>query len=257
MRHSKFMMVSGLACSMIAGAASGGTYVWNWDRGGPGTSGLNDNGGRFESIDATFDTATKRLTWSVTFSDQVTQGFTLAVNNGPNPKGHAGELALLYVDARNAGDVKLTAYAYNGLNTSTSWKDGNGAVSGNQTADIVKNTLQRSSWVNSASVTDHDGKRTIAFDIDTTDLENHTPMYPDAVDPWYGFAFAEKIGLWMHPYRTFNPSYGEGGELVGLSTAAEGWFDGSNFNTTSVPTPGAAVLGAMGGLCFVRRRRAS
>jgi hypothetical protein len=236
--------------------ASAAFHIWDWHRGDPGTAGLNDTGGIFRSIYATFDTATNHLTWDMTFADQVTRGFTLALNNGPNPKGHAGELALLYADYRDAANIRITAYGYNGQNSMTSWQDGNGEVAGNQAPDLIKGTLDRASWVIAASKTNNpDGSRTLAMTLDVTDLINHTPLHPDPNgDPWYGIGFAEKLGLWLHPFRTFTPTYGPGGQITALTTDKQGWFDGSNFMT--VPTPATAAFLSLTALTTLRRRRA-
>lgn len=251
MRH--VLCVAALAVA-ASSSASGAIFHWDWDRGGPGTSGLNDAGGRFESITATFDDVTDRLQWSMTFSDQITNGFFLALNNGPNPKGHAGELALLYVDARVHSDVVLTAYGYNGLNSISSYVDGNGAVAGNQPADVIKNTLDRASWVLDAGVIDSSGKRTIFIDIDATELIERTPLYPDPIDPYYGIGFGAKLGLWLHTFRQFDVSYGPSGTITNIASGGEGWFDGTNLNT--IPTPGAATIGLISLAAMIRRRRA-
>jgi len=243
-----------VALSVCASAATASPFLWNWERGDPGSYGLNDNGGAFESVSASFDPATNQLSWSVTFSDTITEGFTLALNNGPNPKGVAGELALLYVDASDASDVMITAYGYNGKNDNKSWMDGDGDTSGNQAPDVIMDATMRSAWVNSATRSDSAGKRTIAFTVDATDVVNHTPLYPDAVEPWYGIGFGDALGIWMHPYRTFDATYGEDGSITNLNTSGEGWFDGVNF--TTVPTPGALALGAFAGVMGVRRKRA-
>jgi len=239
----------------LASTSNAAIYQWDWVRGMSGDYGMNDTGGRFESVHSTFDTLSKELVWSVTFSNTITQGFTLALNNGPNPKGHAGELALLYVDARNASDVRVTAYAYNGQNSSNSWRDGNGVVSGNQRADIIKNDAQRSSWLMDSGVVDSGGKRTITIRFDASDLLNHNPMYPDAVDPWKGIGFGNGLGLWMHAFRTFAPTYDEKGEISNLQLGGEGWFDGKNFTTRVVPAPGAAAMLGVMGVAGLRRRR--
>jgi hypothetical protein len=240
-----------------AASANGSVYAWSWERGDPGSYGINDNGGHLQNVDAVFNTVSNDFTWSVTFSNQVTSGMTLAVNNGPNPKGHAGELALLYVDASDAANPLISAYAYNGKNTRTSYRDGDGNTSGNQTPDLIHGVNDQS-WVSSVALTDNsDGSRTIAFSIDASTINNHNPMYPDATDPWYGIGFEEQLGLWMHPYRNFNPSYNADGSIDNLPAGGEGWFDGSGFDTTTVfvPTPGAAGLLALSGLLATRRRR--
>lgn len=255
MRPITLLAVSSIC--LAAQAASASIYQWDWQRGDPGSYDLNDAGGRFESVLATFDDATDRLTWSMTFTNQVTKGFTLALNNGPNPKGHAGELVLLYIDVRDHSLPVLTAYGYNGKNSQTSWNDGDGNAAGNQAPDVIKPAIDRDTWVNDLSVSDHAGKRTITFDIDATDLIDRTPKYPDpSGDPWYGIGFAEKLGLWLHPFTRFDVGYDEGGQITGLTTGGGGWFDGSNFTTTMIPTPGALALGALGTLMTLRRRRA-
>ena len=247
--------IGALAIALSAGSAHATMFAWDWAAGDPGSYGINNTGGTFESIHAEFDTVSERLLWSVTFSDQVTEGFTLALNSGPNPKGHAGELALLYVDARITNDVKIAAYAYNGQNTRDSFKDGNGNAAGNQAPDFIQN-MGMAGMINSASVTDAAGKRTIVFDIDASDINAHIPLYPDAVDPWFGIGYAEKLGLWMHPYQGFAPTYNPNGSIASLSVRSQGWFDGSNFDTDMMtPTPGTLALAGLAGVAFGRRRR--
>lgn len=259
------------ALMLCAGAANASVFQWDWERGDPGSYGINDNGGRFGSVSATYDSNTNVLDWSVTFTNDVTEGFTLALNNGPNPKGHAGELALIYVDASAAvdparggdADVMLTAYAYNGKNSNNSYRDGDGNTGGNQTPDIIMDATQRNDWVLDASVVDINGSRTISFKVDASMINDHSPMYPDPTlppnadpkDGWFGLGFGEQLGLWMHPYRDFDAAYDQQtGAIASLGTGGEGWFDGRDFTTT--PTPGAAALLGMSGLAMMRRRRA-
>lgn len=239
----------------VASNSDASIYQWDWVRGMSGDYGLNDTGGRFESVHATFDSTSKELLWSVTFSNTITQGFTLALNNGPNPKGHAGELALLYVDARAANNVRVTAYGYNGQNATNSWRDGNAAVSGDQKPDVIKNDAQRGTWLMDSGVVDVGGKRTISIRVDASDLVGHDPLYPDAVDPWKGIGFDTGLGLWMHAFRTFAPTYNNNGEISALQLGSEGWFDGKNFTTRTVPAPGAAALVGLAAVGGLRRRR--
>lgn len=250
----------GLALA-AAPAAMAGTYTWDWHRGDAGSYGISDAGGKWESISASFDTSTNHLTWSTTFSNQITDGFTLALNDGPNPKGHAGELALLYFDARNHGDIKMTAYAYNGQNLLNSFQDGNGNVNGNQAADKIHGTLD-SSWIISKSVVDAAGKRTMSFTIDATTINSHVPLYPDINDDWFGMGFGEKLGLWFHTIKGLDASYGADGYLTQFKKGRygkEGYFDGTNFCTTQVvvplPAPVALGLAGLGGVAVMIRRR--
>ncbi len=258
---AKEMICAIAALTVCAGAANASLFQWEWQAGDPGSYDINNNGGQFDSVDATFDTGTNQLTWSVSFTNDVTEGFTLALNNGPNPKGHAGELSLLYVDASDANDVVITAYGYNGQNSIRSWRDGDATQSGDQTPDLIMNANQRADWVLSAGVVDNAGARTISFTVDVSNIVGHDPMYPnpdlppDAESDWFGIGFREALGLWMHPFRDFDATYDpQSGAIASLDTSGEGWFDGKDFVTT--PTPGAAALLGLSGLVGLRRRRA-
>ncbi len=245
------------AAGVAAGSAAGDQFDWTWNRGDPGSYSLNDSAGRYESIVASFDTTAQTLSWSLTFSNQITDGLTLALDNGPNPKGHAGELALLYLDASDRSNLELLAYGYNGKNSRNSFRDGDGNTSGDQTPDVIHDAGD-TSWINSLSVTDTiDGKRIFDFSIDTTVINNHTPMYPDATDPWFGVGWGEKLGLWLHTYKNLNSDYNGDDELTRWDRSAEGWFDGTNFDTEMVPLPGSAAMALVGlaGVGCSRRRR--
>lgn len=89
------MLLGAGAAGLLTASANAALYQWDWNVGDPGSYGVNNNGGTFESIHSEYDSVSKHFTWSVTFSDQVTKGFTLAVNNGPNPKNTPGQLAAL------------------------------------------------------------------------------------------------------------------------------------------------------------------
>ncbi len=248
-----------VALLTAAGVSQAAVYEWEWQAGDPGDYSVNNNGGTYESVSASFNSINNQLSWSVSFSNAVTEGFTLALNNGANPKGTSGELALLYVDASVTDDVAITAYGYNGKNKQDSYKDGDGNLSGMQTPDLIKG-INDTSWIIDANVIDADGGRTINFTVDATDIVGHSPLHPgDDVD-WYGIGFAEKLGLWMHQFRNFDVTYDAmTGGITDFAKGGEGWFDGKDFDTLTVivPTPGSAALLA-GGAVFgvVRRRRA-
>ena len=135
---------------------------------------MNNSAGNFDSINASFNTSTNRFVWNVMFSNQVTDGDTLAISPGANPKGHAGELASLYFDFSN-GSPRVNAFAYNGVNASNSWQDGNGQVAGNQAADLIHG-INDTSWYK-ASVVDAGGKRTFNLSVDATTINGHNPLY--------------------------------------------------------------------------------
>ncbi|HVU64216.1 MAG TPA: hypothetical protein VHC70_09580, partial [Phycisphaerales bacterium] len=221
------------------------TYTYNYVKGDSGY-GRSDTGGTVETITATFNPGTKRLTFDAYFSGAtsggslITSGFWLVLNNGPNPKTHPGELAIFYFDATTLSSPKLTVYGYNGQNANTSWQDGNPDVSGNQTGDLIKGVYE-TSYINAilAENTTVNGasRRHFRFDIDASDIVSHVPLYP-AASPWYGTGFDSSLGIWFHSVDVFTASYesnsgGNRGRLTALSVTSEGWLDGSDRTTTS------------------------
>lgn len=260
--------------ALSASASQAVVFGWNYTKGqaGLGTQyERNDTGGTVESINSTFDSSTKRLTFDVLFSGAnntasplVTNGFWLVVDNGPNPKTHSGELAIIYFDASRvfagtASAPTVTVYEYNGVNANTSWRDGNGDGT-TDGGDLIKGANE-TGFINNVSA----GTQTIAaqtyrrltFDINATDIITHTPLFPVAGTDWYGTGFDDHLGIWFHPAQIFNASYAAGGRgaVTALSTSLEGWLDGQNFTTTRVPGPASAALLGLGGLMVARRRR--
>jgi hypothetical protein len=247
-----------LCAATFATAAQADIYQWDWSADVDGTAGLNMNGGEFQSIHAQFDSVTDRFLWQVTFADQITDGYTLAVNNGPNPKGHAGELALIYFDASNP-NVRVTGYAYNGVNLFNSYQDGS-PDEGIQAPDMLFGSDllgNNDSIIMQASVEDIGTTRVMTLEIDAAGINVHTPANPGPEGPggWSGIAFDELVGLWMHPMTGVDTAYDQSGALTGLSYSTQGWFDGNNFGTSTDPAPGAMALFGRGGMLAGRRRR--
>ncbi|MGI9013116.1 MAG: hypothetical protein ACR2GY_02590 [Phycisphaerales bacterium] len=255
-------MAAATVALTLAATAHAGTFVFDWNQGDNGT---NNSAGTFKSIQATYNTSTDMLTWSATFgrvSAGITDGFTLALNNGPNPKGHAGELALLYFDGSSTSAPVLSVYAYNGRNASDSWRDGDGNLSGNQTPDFIGSSKTNVSWISNLSVVDNGNMRTFSFDMDASVVRAHTPAYPGSSD-WYGIGFGDgdpagMLGIWLHSYIGYAAQYDALGRLTSFSSRTQGWFDGSNIPvTTTIPLPGAGAMGIAGllGIAGARRRR--
>ena len=238
----------------------------------------------FESLTTTYDTVTREFTWTSTFSPSTTPGvtaerslptgFVLVVNDGPMPKGHVGELATIYFDAKtDPSDPIISAYAYNGANSATSYRFGidpylPGGPGGEPVPDRIVSTLDPSSpdFVNSASLVDNpDGTRTLSMSLDASVIQAHTPLYnsfdymADAALDWYGIGFAEQIGIWFHPFIVGSEYTAEGY----LAPTIRGWnlsrtdfsfFDQDNLPT--IPEPAAAaMLLSLGGLMLTRRRQ--
>ncbi len=252
-------------------------YGWNFVKGQPGAGTTYENGpasmpgGSIESINSTFDSVTKRLTFDVFFrgttaapNTPLTSGFWLVLDNGPNPKNHAGELAILYFDAATLSSPKLTVYGYNGQNSSNSWQDGAADQAGNQTPDLIKGAYEASSFINSILAENVTiaglNYRHMKFDIDATAIVGHTPLYPET-GPWYGTGFDSHLGIWFHALDSLNATYentgpNKRGKLTGLAPSGETWLDGANFSTYIIPAPASVALLGLGGLVGLRRRRA-
>lgn len=215
---------------------------------------VNDHGGEIQAISASFNSNTNQLTWMVTlgptpsFQSDPSRGFTLALTDGPNPKGVDGELALIYFDAHGPSPI-LTAYAYNGINGSTSYFDGSGAA-GVQAPDPIVSSLLNNQ-ISLFDTTNPNGSRTLGFSMDASLINQHVPMHGNPND-WTGMSFSDSIGIWFHPAIIVEGTYSQG-FLTNWRTEVEGWFDGANVPT--VPEPSAALLMLSGALAAAIRRR--
>ncbi len=229
--------------------ASAQTYIFDWEA---GDSPVNNAGGEFKSVTGSYNATTNLFTWDITFNDQITDGYTLAVSPGPNPKGQSGELALIYFDGTNIAAPEVTVYAYNGQNTQLSWADGSDAAGIQSPDKIISSQGINSGDILSASVTDAGGMRTLSLEMDATNLQNHLPKWPGGAD-WTGVEFGDKIGVWLHPTAWLHTEYGVDGFLNAWSPETQGWLDGANFHTVPAPA-GSLALGGLG-LLAARRRR--
>lgn len=253
-------VLAAAAATLYGATAYGQVYDWSWQPGDPGNYSYSNGGGNIEKIQARYHKGANALRWSTTFADQRTNGYTLAVNKGPEPKGHGGELALLFLDITDLSNPCLTAYTYNGKNLIDSWRDGDGAQDGDQEADFIVSSQMRSDWIKTLEVNDHGGKRTITFEIDASVLNQHDPRYGNG-DDWYGMGFEEQIGLWFHTFEDLETSY-DGGSIDGWGYTDQSFVDGSGLNSVVVPLPPAAMIGlaGLGGVALagriVRRRQA-
>lgn len=254
-------------------ASAGPLYSWSWSPASNAlpNGGVSHAGGTINWIETEFDTGSDVWSWTVNLggpgSSKQTTGFTLAMSDGPNPKGH-GELALLYFDATRTFDATpgdspiLTAYGYNGKNNATSYRDGS-KVTGIQAPDRIGSSLTAgaSSWLYDLSaVEEADGSRTFGFTLDATFIRAHTPLYGGS-EPWQGVGMGPKMGAWFHTFANLGTSY-DGDWLSGWArpNGSEGYLDVANLQTTSpVPEPATLTLLGLGsiGLMGFRRRRNS
>lgn len=254
------------AVSGIAASAHADFRRWDFTFGQVPT---NPAAGRITTIKTEFDADNNRFLWDVSFdvSTVVTRGFWLAISPGPNPKGHPGELAIMFFDATNLGDdttvtPKLTIYNYNGVGNSSSFMDGSPAA-GTQTPDRIFSSLNpgAASSIMQLSASDTGNTRRFVVELDASIVQNHNPLYPNPQgDDWTGLAFGSKIGIWFSHFGGLTTAYGTDpanpnyNYLTQWSYANHGWLDGANYNTQLVPTPGALALLAAAGLVTRRRR---
>ena len=171
-------------------------------------TGTDPSAGKLEELYAYYNSSTKVFQWRTEFSPvdgKLPDGYWLAVNNGPNPKGHAGELALLYADFTDPNDPILTVYAYNGANGFSSYREGcigaDCAIPGVTTPDRIQSSLVDTGLVLDFTVDDTTvpGNRIINLKIDASVIRDHTPLNPDPEGgPWYGLGFDTEIGYWFH-----------------------------------------------------------
>jgi uncharacterized protein (TIGR03382 family) len=259
--------VAGAAMLASAGVAHATLFTWNFNAGDPQPPGgayeSNTIGGTIHSLTATFNTVNKQLSFTANFSDRVTTGYFLAMNNGPIPRSRPGQLGLFYFDAGDVFDADpstntfLTCYGYNGANDGSTWRDGDSVTPGDQAPDLIRGILD-TSWITSltaANVVLPGGVngRSFTFVVNATSIINHVPLYPDPMSPWFGTGFDTALGIWFHPFANlFDATYNAQGGLGTWNYGPQGSFDGHDFQT---PAPSTLGIGALAVGFLSRRRR--
>jgi len=136
----------------------------------------------------------------------------LAINDGPNPKGHADELALLYFD--NSGpEPVISAYNYDGKNNLNSF----------QNEQLVSSLGPDSPFSNISVTTYADGVSVFSFELDATSIQE----YSDNPD-WTGVSFQDDIGVWLHPVNGLETTYDSNGFLETWNFNNRSFFDVAN-----------------------------
>lgn len=259
--NSRLTVAAGLV--LVASLAGAQTRTWAWNE---GDDSYNNDGGKIKRISSYFNATTNDLAWHMTFGEVPssnalkTDGFWLVLSDGPNPKGFAGQLAIFYLDVKNAANPVLTVYGYNGLNSDSSYKDGS-QNAGIQAPDKIASSIANNSFVQELTVVNNgDGTRTLGFTVNTNDsnqnIKNHVPLYPET-SPWEGAQYGSKIGVWVHQVAGLNTSYGQDGFLTNFSYQKAGWLDLQNKTTTPVPEPFTMGILGLGAYAVTRLRRKS
>ncbi len=235
----------------LAGQASATTFKFDWEKADGTNLGksevdgkaqklwVNHGVGSYDSINTTFNDVTDEFTFSADFTNKgnAIDGGWVVISDGPNPKKHDKEFAILYLDAVND---RVTAYAYNGQNNANSFR----------TNELL------GSWEGIMNYENESGKSSFNFSIDATEINART----DIGNNWKGLTFGEQVGIWFHAGRNTNVTYDSNtGDVTSFSSQAK-WYDTIALDTEvvpeAVPEPTALLgLGLVGGAFAVSRRR--
>lgn len=250
---------------ILAAATAGLAHATVFDATFPsyigGSYSSNNGGGVINSVKTQYATGGQILRFeanmgNVPGTSLKTDAFTLAISDGPNPKGTPGQLALFYFDGTNAAAPALTVYGYNGANSASSYRDGD-ANGVNDGGDFIISSKTDSSFIRNIFVRNEGGNRVLGFDIDASVINSHVPAFGNPSD-WEGARMGQQFGIWFHPRANTVASYDGAGHLTNFASGCEGWLDGANITTEVVPEPAALLALGVGGLCvFLRRRNAS
>ena len=167
--------------------------------------------GKIKTFFAKYHALDKDFTIDVLFercegNGALANGFSAVFNAGANPKGHSGELAILYLDGRDASNPIFTMYGYNG--TAGSYLDGqrnddyNGipGVPGLQTPDRILSSLAGDNFVVEAEITEpQPNQRRFYVRFSVAQVNQHNPLYPVTGVEWDGMLFNTSFGGWFHP----------------------------------------------------------
>ena len=105
----KKLLITSMVATLAIGAQAS-TWFYDWNPGDAGAT--NHSAGSLRNVKSTFNDVTNQLTYEFTIDgkngrNSKVDGFYLAMNDGANPKGKPGELAILYFDVRSTNDIRL------------------------------------------------------------------------------------------------------------------------------------------------------
>jgi PEP-CTERM motif len=208
---------TGLAALATSHSANAQEAATKWVFDGPSSKYIGGYGGKVTDWNATFDTSggTQKLSVDVAMGAEFVHddGFWLVLNNGGNPKGINAELAILYGDIANN---KITAYRYNGANSSSSYLDTSAFLG---TFDNAFKTTTNS----------------FSFTLDVTAINSIN------LPSWKGIQFQDQIGIWYHGTDLLSASYNKD-QLTGFG-GSFGYYDTNGEKTTAYCSNGSLFSG--------------
>ena len=155
-------------------------------------------------------------TYSMKFrSDQGKDGFWLVATAGDNPKGDGTSHAILYGDLENN---RITAYSYNGNNSSDSYTDG-----------TLLGTYEGA--FSSGGTHARYGYDLTMFSLDVSGINNALGS------DFNGVELGEEAGIWFHQSAGSDFTYGTDGSILDYAFESQNYLDRGN-DTTLVRNPG-------------------